>query len=142
MTQIDENYPQFINIDETRKIRYLEPLVKNTLSPFFGNEEGDVYCMAVALGFKNGNRIKTDKIKNIRLYSKLDPKYKLLFRIIAITAEKYNYDIVENGSYVLKLIEEYANAGVEELYETVLEGRADFSFEDEFWEEIKGNKSE
>lgn len=141
MNPIDNiKYPQFINIDEERKSKYLEPLTRDPASSFFGSEEGEVYCLAVALGYKNKHPIKTNKIKNVRLYSNLDPKYKLLFRIIALNVENFNYEIIEDGTRVLKLIEEYANGGIQILYDKVFGNGADFSIKDELWQEIKDLK--
>lgn len=137
MSKIDDKYPQFIRIDEEKKTKFLEPLVGFPGSLFYKRELGEVYLMAAALGYKNQLREKPKKSKEVRTYHGLSDSYKLLIRIIVLSSENYNYEILKDGIQTLKIIEEYANGGVSLLHDKILHGGIGFSIEDELWSEIK-----
>jgi len=134
---IDQGYPQFINLDQNLIDKKLKPLIENSNSQFHGFEQGQVYMIAVALGFSNKVFTKSSKSKGVRTYNQLRDEYKVMFRVIAILHTNYNYEVVKDGSRVIKIIEEYANAGVELLYEKIFNSGPDFSIEDEVWEKIR-----
>lgn len=140
MSKIDDNYPQFIRIDEEKKNKFLEPLVTLPGSLFNKREQGEIYLMAAALGYKNQLREKSKKSKDIRLYSTLNDNSKLLIRIIVLSSENYNYEILKDGFLTLKIIEEYANGGVSLLHDKIFHSGINFSIEEELWSEIKSLK--
>ncbi len=130
MLNIDENYPQFIRMDKEVKEKYLEPLISQRSSMFFSCEQGDVYFVAAAIGYKNKLHQKTKKSTDVRTYHGLTNELKLFIRVIALSESKYDYKTLENGTAVLKIIEEYANAGMSLLYDKIFI-KPDFSLKDE-----------
>lgn len=137
---VDENYPQFIKIDAKIKENFLEPLINNVSGIFYKRDFGEVYFMAVVLGFKNKVRKKTEKNEDLRLYQTLQDKYKLLIRAIVLSETQYNYDILNDGRQVLKIVEEFANGGASLLYDKIFKGGSNISIEDELWNQIKNQE--
>lgn len=137
---IDQNYPQFLKADRKIKEKYLDQLVDQASGTCFaGQELGEVYLLAAAIACANGQRVPTkNKTIDIRTYAKLSPNYKILIRAMALEAYKkgkeYDYDVVSDGKKVLSAVEEYANAGIEMLYNKVFNGGLDLSIEEEIWE--------
>lgn len=132
---IDSKYPQFIRMDREIKAKYLDPLINTQSSQFWKKEQGDVYLIAVALGYKNKIKQKTGKSTDIRTYNGLRDDSKLLIRVIVLSECNHDYELLKDGSKVLKIIEEYANGGMGILYDKVFSG-SDFSLEDEVFIEV------
>ena len=134
MNNIDSKYPQFLKLDREIKTKYLDRLINTQSSQFWKKEQGDVYLIAAALGYKNKLKQKTKKSIDIRTYNGLRDESKLFIRIIALSESNYDYEILKDGSKVLKIVEEYANGGMGVLYDMVFKG-PDFSLEDEVFAE-------
>ncbi len=130
MIDIDEGYPQTIKMDRSVKATYLEPLINTTSSQFYKKEQGEVYFIAAAIGYKNNVSQETSDTTDIRLYSSLRDESKLLIRLIALAHSKYDYELLRDGKKVCKIIEEYANGGMKLLHDKIFKG-SDFSLEDE-----------
>jgi hypothetical protein len=137
MSKIDDKYPQFIRIDEEKKNKYLEPLVGLPGSLFFKRELGEVYLIAASLGYKNQLKEKSNKSKEVRTYHGLSDNSKLLIRIIVLSSENFNYELLNDGVQTLKIIEEFANGGVSLLHDKIFNSGTSFSLEEEIWSEIK-----
>lgn len=137
MDRIDENYPQFIRIDSEQKEKYMLPLIDTPSSLLYKRDQGEVYFLAVGLGYKFGKRILSKKATDVRTYHGISPEFKTFVRTIVLGSENYNYDILKDGSRTLKLIEEYANGGISLLYDKIFNTGTNFSIEDEIWSEIK-----
>ncbi len=130
--EIDQNYPQFIRLDLKIKNDYLIPLIdKNAGTCFSGQEQGHVLILAAVFGFLNKNRKKTNKSTDIRLYRSISNDYKVLIRSLVLAESNYDYNILSNGTEVLKIIEEYANGGFPLLYQKIYDKNLDLSIEDE-----------
>lgn len=135
MNSIDSKYPQFLKMDREIKAKFLDPLINTQSSQFWRKEQGDVYLIAAALGYKNKLKQKTSKSTDIRTYNGLRDESKLLIRIIVLSESNYDYELLKDGPKVLKIVEEYANGGMSLLYDKIFSGGADFSIEDEVWNE-------
>jgi len=133
MNKVDSKYPQFIRIDRKIKEKYLEPLISTPSSQFYKREQGEVYFIAAALGFKNKLRMKTEKNIDVRTYHGLNDQYKLLIRVIALSDTKYDYNLLSDGSKTLRILEECANGGMSLLYDKIFSKGGDFSLEDELF---------
>lgn len=130
--KIDENYPQFIKIDSTTKKDFLQDIIdKSSGTCFAGQEQGDICLLAAAIGFSNGAKKKSNNTTDIRLYRSISDEYKVLIRAIALSDSKYDYNILSNGSSVLKIIEEYANGGLKILHDKIYSKGFDMSIEEE-----------
>lgn len=124
---MDQDYPQFLRADRAIKEKYLDALVaKDSGTCFAGQELGEVYILAAAMGCASGKRIKSGKTIDVRTYAKLNPDYKVLIRAMALHASKtkdsYDYEVAFDGKKVLGIVEEFANAGIEILYKKIFEG--------------------
>jgi hypothetical protein len=137
MNRIDDNYPQFISMDEEKKKKYLDPLTVLPGSLFNKREDGDVYMMAVALGLENKKREPSKKTYGVRTYYKLEDEYKLFLRTVVLIGSDYDYDILLEGAKTLKIIEEYANGGITILHDKIMNSGLDFSIEEEVWKEVR-----
>jgi dnd system-associated protein 4 len=128
----DSGYPQFIRVDTRIKKDYLEKLVaKNNASCFAGQELGEVYLLAAAIGSANNTRLPSRERSDVRLYRSLSDNYKLLIRAIAISASNYDVQVVLDGGKTLKIVEEFANGGLKILYDKIFDAGLKFSIEDE-----------
>jgi len=131
-------FPQFINVDREVKAKYLEPLIKNRSSMFYGRELTDVYFLSASIGLKNNIEKETLKSENLRLYSTAQERYKLLIRIIVLSKTNFDYGVLQDGKRCLKIVEGYANGGAPILYGKIFEGKGlDFSIEDEMLESVE-----
>lgn len=131
MQQIDEKYPQFISIDANIKTKYIDPLANTPISVFYQRELSEVYLMAAVFGFRFGMRKESQKSNGFRVYHTLQDKYKLLIRVIVLSSEDYDFDILQDGKKTLKIIEEYANSGAPLLFDKVMQNGANPSIESE-----------
>ena len=137
MEKIDDNYPQFIRVDEEKKKNFLQPLVDTPGSLFYKRTQGDIYLIAVSLGFKNKLREKSKKSSDVRTYHGLTDTSKLLIRVVALITENFNYESLKDGTLTLKIVEEYANGGISLLFDKVFHSGTDSSIEDELWIQLK-----
>lgn len=118
-------YPQFIQMDNELKKNYLD-ILKGSEGTFLnGLESTDIYFLAAALGYKNHLKSKTKKSADIRLFDSMDEKYKDFVKMIALAENNYDFDILNDGSYVLSLSEEYVNGGITLLFDMVMKGTKD-----------------
>ena len=137
MSNIDQDYPQFLRADREIKEKYLDPLVDpESGTCFAGQELGEVYILAAAIACATGQRIPSRRnMSDVRTYAKLGAGYKVLIRAMALEAYKkgaeYDYDVIFDGKKVLEALEEYANAGLPILYKKVFDGGLDLSIEGE-----------
>jgi len=130
--EIDENYPQFIRIDENIKDKCLKDLIdKNSGTCFSGQEQGQICLLAATIGFVNKKKKKTNKPTDIRLYRTLSKEYKMLIRAIVLADCNYDYNVLSDGTKVLKIIEEYSNGGLQLLHEKIYDKGLDLSIEDD-----------
>lgn len=142
MEKIDDNYPQFIAIDEDKKKNYLDPIVKDPASKLYKRELTEVYFLAVALGNKYQIKEKSKKIDGFRVYNSLNDRYKLFIRIVVLNFTDYDYEILRDGNKTLKIIEEYANGGASLLFDKIFKSGLEYSLDEELWDEIKSIKKD
>lgn len=135
---IDSKYPQFLRVDKKIKEEYLDSLVaKNSASCFSGQEMGEVYLLAAAIGYANKTRIPSEDRSDVRTYNKLSDNYKLLIRAIALGATNGDLGVVLDGAKTLKIVEEYANGGLRILHEKIFRKGLSFSIEEEVVDLLK-----
>lgn len=116
-----EDWPRNFSCDETNRNTYAELTDRNqTLSPFRGKEFADVFSVAMAIGFKMSNRIPLKKLAYNIPFSALKER-EWLIDAIAI-ADAANLDILLDTPRVVRIVEEYANGGIERLKEIVFGG--------------------
>lgn len=124
-------YPQFLRLDTKAKEKLLELIDENTGTCFSGKEQGEVYLLAASMGLYAGTKKKTSKATDIRTYHKLSQEYKVLIRSIALADSGYDYQVLFDGARVLKIVEEYANEGVQLLYDKIYSKGFDLSIEND-----------
>ncbi len=100
-----------------------ERLRNDTLSPFKGMTMGDIFVYAAVFGFKNRRREKIEKAKpNISAVALSDKQTALLLAISI--AETGGIDILFQNDAATRVIEEYANGGID-ILESELIGNVD-----------------
>lgn len=84
----------------------------------------DVFIWSACLGFRSGRRKPiTGKRKMIFRWAQLSPQTDIpLLKAIAI-ANSDNVQVLLNQNEIVTIAEEYANAGIYELRDSVLEGK-------------------
>ena len=84
----------------------------------------DVFIWSACLGFRSGRRKPiTGKRKMIFRWAQLSPQTDIpLLKAIAI-ADSGDVQVLLNQNEIVNIAEEYANAGIYELRDSVLEGR-------------------
>ena len=108
----------------------LEPLVGDKKSPFYKQPRTGVYIVSASLGFKNKSRKKTQNPIDVRLFSQLSNEEKWALFTIAIATEGTT-DALLDGEKTIKTVEEYANGGVQILYDKLFKEKLNYSLENE-----------
>ncbi|MFW9887400.1 MAG: hypothetical protein ACFFER_04420 [Candidatus Thorarchaeota archaeon] len=84
----------------------------------------EVFCLAMALGFKNGLRTKINSKDGLIRYGTPKEKHWRLIRAVAVASSK-DLGIAANIDDCVAIVEEYANAGLQLLDETVRSTKTD-----------------
>ena len=113
-------------------LKYYEELKSKRESPFYGKTYGDIFLFAIAFALKKD-------ISPIKLISK-NPNIPIsalkdnIWLINALAIDKKNtYKILFESKELYSLAEEYANAGIKQLYEEVFMKKTDFYKTLELW---------
>jgi dnd system-associated protein 4 len=123
-------FPGYIRMDRKQYNDLLEPIVKEKRSPFYKFDRTGVYIMAAALGFKSKAAKKIQNPIDVRLFAQLGKEYMWAIFTIAV-AESGKIDVLLDGKKALQIVEEYANGGVQILYDKIFKSNLDYSLENE-----------
>jgi len=135
----EQDFPRYLRMDREIDKDFIEPLIANNKSPFFGFQKTAVYIMAASLGYKNQTKKKTKRSKDVRLFKDLDSKQKWALLSIAI-AEKKTTDVLLDGHKAIDIVEQYANGGAKLLYNKVFNEKLDFLLENEMIKVLEKSK--
>ena len=117
-------------MDRTQYNDLLEPIVKERKSPFYKLPRTGVYLVSAALGYKNKASKKIQSSIDVRLFTQLSKEEKWAIFSIAIS-EAGTTDILLNGDKTVQIVEEYANGGVQILYDKLFKGDLSYKLENE-----------
>jgi hypothetical protein len=112
-------FKRYVDIDRSRD-HYYSSLIKEKHSPFYKMNKRDVFIFAAAVGSYYNSRSELKDKVNLNLYSDFPEKYRILADIIALKEFKYDTDKILDGKEVVKLLEEFADGGIERLYDMTL----------------------
>lgn len=105
------------NIDKSKREIY-DHLTGNACSIFYNRKSVEVFVAAAAIGFYYKKREPIKGVKHslypMNLYRSDDPNL-WMFKSIAIATD--GVDVLRNLKNVASIVEEYANAGIDILYE-------------------------
>ena len=104
-------------IDESKYIKY-QKLIKTPTSPFYKKKMKDVFVIAAAIGYYFNNRFplkKRREVASIEVFTN-DEKW-IMYSIAVATTNKL--EIILDMQEVLRIVEEYANAGIDYLYDLI-----------------------
>lgn len=103
---------QHLHVEESR--HELLSKLKGKEMPF--DTMRDVFLAAVCTGYNNKNRVPLDKkTTDIVVWGSLRENDKTLLRALGL-AETCDKDILDNNKKLVTIAEEYANGGINELY--------------------------
>jgi len=107
---------------EKSKKEYYDMIIETEGSPFYGHKATDVFVTAAAVGyyFEKREPVK-DKHDLFRTFSMASEKNRMwLLKSIAMAVE--GVDVLTDMKRIIKINEEFANAGIEYLYEMHKDG--------------------
>lgn len=106
-----------INIEKT-KHRLFEELSKGKNSPFESMK--DAVLAAACIGYENNSKIPLDNVKKIFEWDRFSPQTDIPFLHALALAETGDDTILLNRNEILTVLEEYANGGINDLYDATV----------------------
>lgn len=115
------NIPSRIKIDNSNYGMFLE------LKENIGGKpvNSDIFALALAYGYNSGNKVPIERKKDFINMVSASEKLDSLILLIGLT--ELGEEAVENPAKRYALAEEYANGGIEELYEEFNENEYEFN---------------
>lgn len=112
----DENWPRDARIPEGKHSKFKE-LTESGDSPFHNWEMNELFVYAATYGFDQGLRTELeDSSHSLFQWSQLDDAQEWIIRSIAVKEEE-TPDILDEGKNIDLTAREYANGGIDRLYE-------------------------
>ena len=113
----DDRERSAINIEKT-KHRLFEELSKGKNSPFESMK--DTVLAAACIGYENNSKIPLDNVKKIFDWDRFSPQTDIPFLHALALAETGDDMILLNRNEILIVLEEYANGGINDLYDATV----------------------
>lgn len=104
--------PLVVNCEEKKKVLYDEILKRDL---FAGQALHKVFIMAMSIGFNKDRRAPLSKKKDIIRTESFTEEQKNMIKSLAVAAED-TLEILINKKKVYSIVEEYANGGIDILY--------------------------
>jgi dnd system-associated protein 4 len=112
----DDGRPRDARIPEAKR-QIFDELTDSSDSPFNGWESNELFVFAAAYGFDQGLRTELDDSGHALFqWPQLDDSQDWILRSIAVK-EEANPDVLDDGQAIDLISREYANGGIERLYE-------------------------
>jgi dnd system-associated protein 4 len=99
-------------------------LVESPHSPFYKKDMKDAFIFAMALGFRLNRRKSLEKKKDVADVDVFKEHEKLLIKSVAAKAER-KVEVLMDEMEAIKIAEEFANGGIDTLYEWVFQGKGE-----------------
>ena len=113
----DDRERSAINIEKT-KHRLFEELSKGKNSPFESMK--DAVLAAACIGYENNSKITLKNVKKIFEWDRFSPQTDIPFLHALALAETGDDTILLNRNEILTVLEEYANGGINDLYDATV----------------------
>jgi len=121
----------FLACEKKDTDKYLK-LSRRKMSPFYQRSYADIFLFAIALAIHNGLSPMKLKNRNPNIPLSAFGNKVWILNTVAI-AEKKTHKALFNPLEVYRLAEEYANAGIKQLYDEIFEKAGDFHKKIEGW---------
>lgn len=118
----DKNFakaiPRDIAIDDSDdKIRMMKELQESRLSPFYKRNMKDIWICSLSLGYNSGEREKiSSTARRIPVSALSATDFAVVVSVAVAEMGDIEFLITEKAKQVFSIAEEYANAGLDELY--------------------------
>lgn len=99
-----------------------QDLVRLEHSPFHGKHMKDVFIFAMAIGFRLGERRKLESRKDIADIDVFKENERILINSVAVRTEG-EAKVLMDEEAVFKIAEEFANGGINLLYEWIFQSK-------------------
>jgi len=106
-----------VNIEKTKHILFKE-LSEGKNSPFESMK--DVVLAAACIGYENNSKITLKNVKKIFEWDRFSPQTDIPFLHALALAETGDDTILLNRNEILTIVEEYANGGINDLYDATI----------------------
>ena len=126
-SELDIKFPE-IHYDGTKADMY-KHLKYDPDSPFYGQNFADIFLFAMALAKKKGIHPKSLEKPNKLPASAFDARMRAFMRSIMIDEHQDVYAIKDNTA-LRRMCEDYANAGINDLYINIKEKPVDENGDD------------
>lgn len=103
---------------EKSKVGYYDALVGDPSSIFRGKTRTAVFVSAAAVGYYYGKREKLNGQKHTLFVASLSADENLIWILKSIAVSIEGISVLNDFKKVISIAEEYANAGIDKLYET------------------------
>ena len=114
-----------VNLDKPKRERF-DHLKADAVSILKGLDLGDVFIQAMALGRKEKRRVPLDDPYPLINTNTFSEEQEWLIKAVAI-AETGTLDALNDPRQMLKIAEEYANGGIDILYDRVYTGAGEYA---------------
>ncbi len=131
----NREFLRYISIEKNKNEIY-DKLITSPFSIFFKRNKRDVFMYAASVGSYFGLKKPIKTKMNLNLFSDLPSDYRILSDVIALKSVNFNIDAIMDGKEVTKILEEYANGGIDRLYKMIMESKTGkgMGFEEEIFE--------
>lgn len=114
-----------LNLDKAKKDKY-DRLESDALSVLKGCEHAEVFIQAMALAVKEGARKRLDDPYPLINMSSLSEEQEWLIKAVAM-ADSRGVEILNEPRQMVKIAEEYANAGIDLLFDRTYRGTGEYA---------------
>jgi dnd system-associated protein 4 len=114
-----------LNLEKSKKEKY-DRLEQDASSILKGCEHAEVFIQAMALAVKEGSKTPLDDSYPLINMSSLSEEQEWLIKALAI-AETGGVEILNQPKQMAKIAEEYANAGIDILFDRTYRGTGEYA---------------
>lgn len=130
------DFKRYVDVERS-KDHFYSSLVAEKSSPFYKMNKRDVFMFAAAVGSYYNSRSELKDKVNLNLYSDFPERYRILADSIVLKELNYDTDKILDGKEVVKILEEFANGGIERLYDMTLNDLKKNELEEELFRIFK-----
>jgi dnd system-associated protein 4 len=114
-----------LNLDKAKKDKY-DRLESDALSVLKDGEHAEVFIQAMALAVKEGTKKPLDDPYPLINMSSLSEEQEWLIKAVAIS-DSDGVEILNQPRQMVKIAEEYANAGIDLLFDRTYRGSGEYA---------------
>jgi dnd system-associated protein 4 len=112
----EDSWPRDVRIPEEKQPKFAE-LTDSTDSPFHNWEKNELFVFAASFGFDRGLRTQLeDSSHALFQWNQLDDTQLWMVKSMAVK-ERESPEILDDGGQIDTLVREYANGGIDRIYE-------------------------